>query len=235
MNRKKILYYFLTFLICFSSVYSVQALCDEETKTRLTEEANKVKISYEIIENTTDEELAEKKYPSKDKIVVRIENLTKDLSIHLADDWGFEDALYAQFSLDVSYNDTTDGVYITEIVSGPIRHVKATISSSSDCGTKDEVLKEFVIPGYNYFYTLDVCKGSKAYYCQKYTSEEIYLSTDEVIERASQEKKEEAQTNEEKDFAEKYGDIFKVVFIVILIGVISGAILVVSNKRSKVK
>ena len=63
---------------------------------RLKREANAVEISYNLIQNTSEEEFKEFKNPIHDEVEIVIKNITESISIDGEDDWddSGDDSLY---------------------------------------------------------------------------------------------------------------------------------------------
>ena len=217
-------------------VQSVHAVCDNELEERLKREANAVEISYNLIQNTSEEEFKEFKNPIHDEVEIVIKNITESISIDGEDDWddSGDDSLYLKERISASYADTTNGEYRYRISAGALRRFTIRIKSNSECGEKVEVVREFVVPGYNAYSLLEECKGSRAFYCQAYVDEDITLTREEVLERVRQENKNSNQTEEELDVSESVKKLFLYIgYGILAIGVAAGVIILIRKKRSR--
>lgn len=223
-------------IFMFVVIRPVNALCDNELEERLRKEANAVEISYNLIQNTTEEEFTKYKNPIHDEVEIVIKNVTEGISISGEDDWddGEDDSLYPKERISVTFADTTNGEYRYRISAGPIRRFTINIKSNSDCGEKVEVVRNFVVPGFNFYSLLDECKNSRAFYCKSYIDEEITLTREEVLERVRQENKGSNLSEEEIDVSESVRTLFLYIGGGILaIGVAAGVIYLIRRKRSR--
>lgn len=196
---------YLFLIIAFFSFIPISlAECSYEEQVRLSTEAQNVQIVYEIMENTTDEQIKEASYPYNDYIKITVYNITENITVNFTDDViGGEDSLFMPIEKEIGYDDTENGTYEFDVeIMNQVRNLKATISSqSANCSLKQERTEEKSLPYFNIYYVLDGCKGRNDYYCQKYTNVNLNMSREEVeqaIANSPENKEEPPQPQPEK-------------------------------------
>ena len=217
---------------------SVMAECSYEDQVRLSSEAANVKFSYEIVEATSEEELAKWHFPHNDYIVVHVFNITENLHISMEDNWVCEDCLYPGIKEEIDYDQTQDGTYSFEVQVGGLRDVRINVfSQNSSCDKKNQRSTSLIIPGFNSYSLLDECKNSSEYYCEKYPSVVVSMSKEQVLSQLKKESaKPETPEENQNGFWENFGKVILTCIgvAVLIVGVVV-VIRIIMKKRSNVK
>ena len=176
-------------LLCFfSTTIFVNAECSYEEQVKLSAEASNVRVVYEIIENTTEEELKNYLYPINDYIQITVYNVTENVTVTITDDtMGGEDALFLPVSETIAYEDTKSGTYTFNVdIMNQVRTLYVAVSSQSEnCSLKQESRQEMRLPYFNVYSTFDGCENNSEYYCQKYSGVDINMDRDQVMDEIS--------------------------------------------------
>lgn len=226
------------------------AVCDYSTQVKLNTEASNVKIDYEIksiyidendeeIINPTEEQI-EKSYGVDaevfviDVLNINIFNITNDIYLKLTSD----DLLFSERI--ISYQDTNNGSYSIRLDDlSKIRNFEYTIYTNNIACSNAELRKgKLTTPKYNEKSELTSCEGrDDLYYCQKYITSEINLTTNEVNTKILEITKDNSENKQENDvnFWIKNKNIIIIGVILLVIAGGTATIIFVINKRSRVK
>ena len=219
-------------LLCFfSTMIFVNAECSYEEQVKLSAEASNVRVVYEIIENTTEEELKNYLYPINDYIQITVYNVTENVTVSFTDNIPTEEGT-SFVSVDgtiITSENAPNGSYSFDVdILQTRRIMKATINSqNSNCPLRNERSEQIVLPYFNSYYTYDGCRNNPEYYCSKYLSVPLVMNHDQVVEAIENyqpEKVEELVVEEEENasiwwFVMVIGGGVVIVVLLIAIGV----------------
>lgn len=224
---------YLFLIIAFFSFIPISlAECSYEEQVRLSTEAQNVQIVYEIMENTTDEQIKEASYPYNDYIKVTVYNVTENITVSFTDNVPTEEGTSFS-SVDgtvITSENASNGSYSFDVDILQMRRImNATIDSqSNNCPLRNERNEQIVLPYFNSYYTYDGCRNNPEYYCSKYLSTPLSMNHDQVVEAIENyqpEKVEEPVVEEEENisiwwFVMVIGGGIVIVALLIAIGVV---------------
>lgn len=217
--------YFLSLILATMMFLPTIAMaeCTYEDQVRLSSEAANVKVSYEIVEETSDEELKEYEYPSKDYFIVTVMNVTENIRVEISDGWDNNDdgMIYLGYSHVIKAEDTQDGTFTFNVEAIPaLRTFSIKVYSLNEqCDEKLERTNSVVLPAYNKYYTSEECKGNSEYYCQKYMTTsfgegELKMLTDSANKTTESSSSSDVSS---ESFLQKYG-VYILLALVLLVG-----------------
>ena len=234
---KQINMFGLIILTFFSFLPLALAECSYEDQVKLATEAQNVRVVYEVIENTTNEQIDDYDYPYNDYIKMTIYNITENITVSITDDViGGEDSLFLPVEKEIKYEDTNEGTYEFDVtIMNQVRNLKVVVSSQNEnCSLKQERTEEIALPYFNVYYLLDGCKNSNDYYCQKYTNVDLNMSREEVEAAVSKPVKNEEET---PDPVVAENNLWKLILIigggVIILGLLIGLIVTIHRLRQR--
>ena len=226
--------YFLGLILATLMLFlpgKVMAECSYEDQVRLASEAANVKVSYEIVEDTSEEDLKKYRYPANDYFVISVFNVTENTRVTITDGIENEDGLlYRGYTEDIAYGDTNNGTYTFEVEAIPkLREFKVSIySENGQCNSKLERSSNLTLPMYNEYYTSDECKDNKEYYCAKYMSVPFGMAEYNALRgqtSSSTEVPSEPEVSKKSFFEEYWVVILIAVVAVIVIALVARTIL----------
>lgn len=234
------------FLCLFGFVGVANAECDNQTIIDLNTKAANVKATYDTKQIVVDEdgnpvsnadasqtEEQDSEYSTIDTADIEVLNITEDLSFTITNT--DDKTVIGNYS----YSDTTDGTFTYQLKDlDKIRNFSIEIySNNSSCvGTKLRTVT-LTTPKYNSYSELSACYGSTEYYCQKYVTVDINMTTDEIIKKAIDSKTTDETENKdqttEQSFWSKYKLYIIIGSIVIILAGVGVGFTVVQRKRSR--
>lgn len=205
----------LSFLICTLFVFSlnVEAArnnCPASVKKELSQSAAHIKVNYEIIDNSMNKEITVGDKTTTYKVpnyafAITLYNLTSDFYARIETNSDSDD-------ISVPYEETRNGNYtLYDYNIGDIYNYNITIySTHPDCsGTVFRTLK-FTKPRYNAFSEYTYCKNSTTYYCQRFITSDLKISTtDEFLDKISVNNEKNNPNKDKNDITKEIVDSFK--------------------------
>lgn len=195
-------------LVSIMSVKAVKNTCPTAIKKQLANEANYIKVDYEIKDTSEYKTLEMDGKSTKYKIP----NYYFEISLY-----NLTDNLYAQITandqskktLTVYNSSAVDGTYtFVDSNFGEIYNYTIMIRSNNpECqGATIRTLK-FTKPRYNAFSEFAYCQNSSNFYCQRFIGTEIDLTTTEFLSKIKTNNK--SPDADQKAEIKEIGDIFK--------------------------
>ena len=247
MQRKK--WKILAGAVCFLTFFqSVNAACDYDRQVELMTQASNVNITYEIGEFATGNQIESDDDPNVEMVdeyetrfKIDIYNLTPDIYVEVKNNYTNETETYY-------YDDSDEGTItwyrLPEDFDHLVGYTVTVYSNDTNCrGDVLQILPELITPQFNYLANEAECRslknqGQTPYYCEPYITTDLNMDYYEFLEIANSEldklEQAEADQTEDDNFWERYGYIFLIVIIVILIGGIA-TVIVRRYKRSSIK
>lgn len=236
-------------IICFfGMITNTFAACDYETQVRLATEASNVNMTYEIrreiinantgqiAPEATDEDVNfDSIYAYQNFIYITIMNITENIYVELIGSDGSEQNIY--------FTDTNEGTIELDGGMGEniITYTVNIRSNNSNCSSDLLRTFEFITPKWNPYSGLLACEGINEYYCEPYVTYEIDLTEGEIIDRASEAKKEETNVPQDEENSNRWTEwlnnnpwfIPTVIGVIVLAGVAT-TVIVIKKRRTKV-
>lgn len=227
-------------LAFFCSIFVVHASCDYETQNSLKVQASNVVANCSVSQVPTGimvespvagpdgvKEIVEKQVTAS---IATIYNLTEDLYITVKNLNTSEEKNYY-------YSDSVDGTITWQNLdlSVIVPYEIKIFSNHADCYGEELAKLKIVSAKINDYAFMPYCSGLDTYYCQKYITEEITMSEDQIKELAykdevklrDEESHDEVVVNE--TFWSKYR--FYILGVVILIGVVSLSVIIIRRRQ----
>lgn len=236
-------------MLCFFTIFQrADATCDYDRQVALMTQASNVNITYEIGEFATGNQIESDDDPNgtmvdeyETRFKIDVYNLTPDIFIEVKNNYTNETETYY-------YDDSSEGTItwyrLPEDFDHLVGYTVTVYSNDTNChGDVLQILPELITPQFNYFSTEAACRnlknqGQTPYYCEAYVTTDLNMNYYEFLEMANTElnklEQEAESQNNQENFWEKYGVIFLIVIIVILIGGIA-TVIVRRYKRSSIK
>lgn len=194
----KKIYNYVLFLLCLVtfSIASVKAdSCSYKQQTELNKEATNIKATYEFIDED----------PLNYHFNVYFTNITENLKLVITDD-------YTQKEIEVTFNDTDNGVYKLETYTAKrkVTFNYQIYSLASECFNKKLLTKNIVTPRYNEYSTSYICEQVPDFkYCNEF-ADTSSLSYEKFIRLGEDYKKThlKIESNEKQSFLDKAFNFF---------------------------
>ncbi len=223
---KRLLKYTLCLVLSFIILglnSKVEAACSYKDQAALNKQATNVQTSYEFIDED----------PLNYHFRITITNITEDLRVNITDDYSIKE-------LDITRNDTTDGIYTfdTYIASRPVTF-EIEIYANGQCDDQKLLGTKLVTPMYNTYSTSYICDQVPDFeYCGQFTDTSS-MTYSEFLEKAKDYSNSLANDQNENgkfsmlQFIKKYWLYFVVGIVIICLGV--GIFIFIKKKNLKKK
>ncbi len=209
---KRLLKYTLCLVLSFIILglnSKVEAACSYKDQAALNKQATNVQTSYEFIDED----------PLNYHFRITITNITEDLRVNITDDYSIKE-------LDITRNDTTDGIYTfdTYIASRPVTF-EIEIYANGQCDDQKLLGTKLVTPMYNTYSTSYICDQVPDFeYCGQFTDTSSMTYSEFLEKGEAYKQKVLSSENEESkfslwEFIKDHALIFIIVGIVIILGV----------------
>lgn len=242
MKRLKLLAVLMISLFIFTSAASATSTCEYTELAEITEEASKVKLTYEEVFKKYEKGTGDSDFGSDYDIVipyfkVKILNVTDNLYIKVINSADGSTKMFSSANAidNVITFDWTDLNTIANLT------IKVYTSNQTNCANEEVLTTYQVLPKYNSYSTNEVCKdNSSNKACQKYVTEEISESQFEKLTTKAKEEKVELLEKNTETTSEKVVNFVKdnkgIIIIVISIIIVAGVVtttVVIKKRRSR--
>lgn len=189
----------ILFILITLKMTNVTALsCPNSISKDLSLEASHIKVSYEIIDRSIEQEITIEENTTSYKIpkfdfVFTIYNMTENLYITIKDDVTNENK-------NIFMSDTNNGEYtFTNSDPGKIyNYTFSILSNDPNCqGQKVRTIR-MVKPKYNAYSEFAYCKSSSNYYCQRFVEKDLALKNSDDFLKAISVNIKDSETNDTK-------------------------------------
>ena len=243
--KLKLLRGLIAFLVAFLAISNVQAAtgqCSYEEKANLNDAAQKIRVSYEVVEKKTIRQVE----IEEESGLIDVEVITPEFAISI---YNMMESIYItqtddtknSASKDIHYNEAKNGVYTFTSTDQDniITYTFKVKSALKDC--MGETLRTVTIkkPRKNGLANYGVCDGLQdVIYCKPYVTEELNISSSELagvlaeyLNTSSEESKDNKSEDKSLLTTLKDNYIYVLLGVVLVAGATGGTIYIV-KKRS---